>query len=49
MVESYLSDHGLPITSVFNRPFQLLALRQLRITRHPDPGLLEPVLMPTSG
>jgi glycosyltransferase involved in cell wall biosynthesis len=48
MVRSYLAEHGRPITSLFDRPFQLLALRQLRTTRQPDPGLLEPVLMQTS-
>jgi glycosyltransferase involved in cell wall biosynthesis len=44
MVNAYLSRHGVPVVSLLDRPFQALALRQIRAARRPDPKRLEPVL-----
>jgi hypothetical protein len=49
MVLSYLSEHGRPNVSLPSRPFQALALRDIRATRRPDPELLEPKLMARLG
>ncbi len=49
MVNAFLAEHGRPAVSILDRPFQTLALRQLRAARRPDPGRLKPVLMQRSG
>jgi glycosyltransferase involved in cell wall biosynthesis len=45
MVMGFLTAHGPPVVGVLDRPFQALALREIRAARRPDPGRLEPVLM----
>jgi glycosyltransferase involved in cell wall biosynthesis len=45
MVSAFLTEHGRPPVSFLNRPFQALALRQIRAARRPNPSLLEPVLL----
>jgi hypothetical protein len=45
MVTAYLARHGRPVVSLPDRPFRSLALRQIAIAHHPDPGLLRPVLL----
>jgi pyruvate/oxaloacetate carboxyltransferase len=49
MVNAFLTEHGRPAVGFLDRPFQALALRQIRAARRPDPGLLEPVLMQRLG
>jgi glycosyltransferase involved in cell wall biosynthesis len=49
MVDAYLAEHGIPVAPRFDRPMRFLALRQHRMGRRPDPGLLEPVLIRTLG
>jgi hypothetical protein len=49
MVNAYLAEHAKPDPSVLDRPFQALALRQIRAARHPDPASLEPVLVRRLG
>jgi hypothetical protein len=45
MVNTYLSEHGAPPVSLLDRPFQALALRQIRAAHRPDPAALVPALM----
>jgi hypothetical protein len=45
MIKAYLSQHPPPPTSLFDRPFQMLALRQIQTARRPDPERLKPTLM----
>jgi hypothetical protein len=45
MVNAHLSRHATPGAALLDRPFQLLALRQIREASRPDPALLRPVLM----
>ena len=44
MIKAYLRRHRRPQTTLFNRPFQMLALRQIQAARRPDPFRLQPVL-----
>jgi hypothetical protein len=49
MVNAFLSDHGRPPVSLPDRPFQALALRQIRAAVRPDPARLEPALLRRLG
>jgi hypothetical protein len=49
MVKTYLARQGRPAVAVPDRPFQAMAIRQIRAGRRPDPKLLEPVLMQRLG
>jgi glycosyltransferase involved in cell wall biosynthesis len=49
MVIGYLTEHGRPAVGMLDRPFQTLALRDIRATRRPDPERLEPVLLRRLG
>lgn len=48
LVRDHLSEHGAPQTSITDRPFMALALRQVREARRPDPADYVPcrVLVP---
>jgi hypothetical protein len=43
MVTTYLARHGRPVVALPDRPFQALALRQIRAARRPDPALLQSI------
>lgn len=45
MILAYLARHKLPRQSLLDRPFQMLALRQVRASSRPDPERLKPVLL----
>jgi hypothetical protein len=45
MINAYLAQHDPPRTALLDRPFQRLALRQIRASRRPDPVRLEPALV----
>jgi glycosyltransferase involved in cell wall biosynthesis len=49
MIKTYLTQHPPPFVSLLNRPFQMLALRQISGSRRPDPVRLMPALMNRSG
>jgi hypothetical protein len=49
MVKAYLAEHGRPRTSRFDRPFQILALREISAAHRPGLALLEPVLVRRVG
>src|SRR5580658_2151602 len=49
MVTTYLAHHGKPVVALPDRPFQGLALRQIRAARRPDPALLQPVALRRLG
>ena len=38
LVRDHISKHGVPATSIADRPFMALALRQIRVARKPDPA-----------
>ncbi len=38
LVRDHISEHGVSATSIADRPFMALALRQLRVARKPDPA-----------
>ena len=48
LVRDHLLAHGVPATSIADRPFMALALRQIRGARKPDPADYVPrrVLLP---
>ena len=43
MIQAHIARAGLPRVSLADRPFQALAVRQIRAFRRPDPVRLEPV------
>ena len=45
MIQAYLVQHRLPPVSLVNRPFQILALRDINAGHRPDPAQLISVLM----
>ena len=45
MVIAYLAEHGRPPVSLFDRPFQELALRRIGTATRPAAASLEPILM----
>jgi hypothetical protein len=49
MVKAYLVEHGRPGTSVFDRPFQMLAMREISAAHRPGSASLEPVLVRRLG
>jgi hypothetical protein len=49
MIATFLTEHGRQDINFLDRPFQALALRQIRAARRPDLGQLEPVLMRRLG
>jgi glycosyltransferase involved in cell wall biosynthesis len=49
MIEMYLARNALPRASLLDRPFQMLALREIRTSRRPDPVELAPTLVHRSA